>query len=126
MNKLTKTDFINSFICPTRLNYIKQPKIYTDSTENDEYLQSLSDGGYQIGKLAQLQHEDGIEVSETNYEAIIQTEKLLRNEKCIIFEAAIEYSNFFTESYPIDSDKSNTSCNFSNGKLILINIYKNS
>ena len=95
MNKLTKTDFINSFICPTRLNYIKQPEIYTDSTENDEYLQSLSDGGYQIGKLAQLQHEDGIEVSETNYEAIIQTEKLLKNEKCIIYEAAIEFSNFF-------------------------------
>ena len=92
---LTKTDFVNAFICPTKLNYIRFPEKYTDSSEEDEYLQSLSDGGYQVGKLAQLQFQDGIEVSYNNEEAIIETNKLINQDQAIIFEAAIDHANFF-------------------------------
>lgn len=92
---LTKTDFVNAFICPTKLNYIQQPEKYTDSSEEDEYLQSLSDGGYQVGKLAQLQFEEGIEASYKNEDALVETSNLINQEQATIFEAAIEHGNFF-------------------------------
>ena len=90
---LTKTDFISTFSCPTRLNYIRHPYKYTDSSEEDEFLQSLSDGGYQVGKLAQLNYQDGIEVSENREEAITETEDKMAEDSATIFEAAIEYKN---------------------------------
>lgn len=92
---LTKTDFINSFICPTKLNYLLSPDQYTDATVDDEYLQSLSDGGYQIGKLAQLYFKEGIEISDNNLTAINETSKLLKNNEIVLFEAAIQHANFF-------------------------------
>ena len=97
MNRLflTKTDFKSSFICPTRLNYIRFPKQFTDSTEKDEYLQSLSDGGYQIGKLAQLKYKHGIEIDEDNDKAIIESDNYMLKREVIIFEAAIQFDNFF-------------------------------
>ena len=91
---LTKTDFINAFICPTKLNYIRFPDQYTDSTEEDEYLQSLSDGGYQVGKLAQLGFKSGIEISENTNDAITQTELELRQASVVLFEGAIQHNNF--------------------------------
>jgi len=96
VNKLlTKTDFVSAFICPTRLNYIRFPYQFTDSTEEDEYLQSLSDGGYQIGKLAQLNFKNGIEVSEDSSIALNETNELMSKDNVIIFEAAIQFQNFF-------------------------------
>lgn len=92
---LTKTDFINSFICPTKLNYLSAPDQYTDATVDDEYLQSLSDGGYQIGKLAQLYFKEGVEISDNNLIAINETSKLLKNNEIVLFEAAIQHANFF-------------------------------
>jgi len=92
---LTKTDFVSAFSCPTRLNYIRHPYQYTDSTTEDEFLQSLSDGGYQVGKLAQLNHKEGIEASEDKDQAIKETEQRLGEDSAIIFEAAIEYQNFY-------------------------------
>ena len=94
-NLFTKTDFVSSFLCPTRLNYIRFPYQYTDSTEEDEYLQSLSDGGYQIGKLAQLNFKDGIEMSEDSSKALNETNELFAKPQVIIFEAAIQFNNFF-------------------------------
>ena len=94
-NLFTKTDFVSSFLCPTRLNYIRFPYQYTDSTEEDEYLQSLSDGGYQIGKLAQLNFKDGIEMSEDSSKALNETNELFVKPQVIIFEAAIQFNNFF-------------------------------
>lgn len=91
---LTKTDFINSFICPTKLNYIRQPHIFTDSTIDDEYLQSLSDGGYQVGKIAQLGFKNGIEIIENINDAIVQTESELKQINTVLFEGAIQHNNF--------------------------------
>jgi len=95
MNLLTKTDFVNAFTCPTKLNYIRKPDTYTDSTEEDEYMQSLSDGGYQVGKLAQLQFTNGIEISENNQDAIVETAQYLQQTKAVIFEGAIQHNDFF-------------------------------
>ena len=96
MNKhLTKTDFVTAFSCPTRLNYISYPFKYTDSTAEDEFLQSLSDGGYQVGKLAQLNYKDGFEASEDKDLAIRETEARLEEDLSVVFEAAIEYQNLY-------------------------------
>ena len=95
MNFLTKTDFVNAFTCPTKLNYLPYPNKFTDASIEDEYLQSLSDGGYQIGKLAQLQYKQGIETSIHNEEAITQTEEWLLQKDTVVFEAAIQHNNFF-------------------------------
>lgn len=94
-NFLTKTDFINAFICPTKLNYIQKPESFTDASEDDEYLQSLSDGGYQVGKLAQLNFKEGIEITENTIDAISQTSHLMKKDQVVLFEAAIQYKNFF-------------------------------
>ena len=95
MHFLTKTDFVNAFTCPTKLNYLPYPNKFTDASIEDEYLQSLSDGGYQIGKLAQLQHQNGIEASIQNTEAIAETEEWLRQKDVVIFEAAIQQNDYF-------------------------------
>ena len=92
---LTKTDFINTFSCPTRLNYILHPEIYTDSTEENEYLQSLSDGGYQVGKLAQLYYKEGIEITDNLIDAISETSNFMKKDEVVLFEAAIQYKNFY-------------------------------
>ena len=92
---LTKTDFINTFTCPTRLNYILHPEIYTDSTEENEYLQSLSDGGYQVGKLAQLYYKEGIEITDNLIDAISETSNFMKKDEVVLFEAAIQYKNFY-------------------------------
>ena len=94
-NFLTKTDFINAFICPTKLNYILHPEAYTDSSEEDDYLQSLSDGGYQVGKLAQLNYKEGIEITDNVIDAVAESANLMKKDEVVLFEAAIQYKNFY-------------------------------
>ena len=94
-NYLTKTDFINAFTCPTKLNYILHPDTYTDSSEDDDYLQSLSDGGYQVGKLAQLNYKEGVEITDNAIDAVAETSNLMKKDEVILFEGAIQYKNFY-------------------------------
>lgn len=91
---LSKSDFKLAQSCPTKLYYKKNN--YAECTEGDEYLQLLADGGYMVGKLAQLLYPEGIEVkteSGTGY-AVLETEALLSgNENMTLFEAAISVDN---------------------------------
>jgi hypothetical protein len=88
---LSKSDFKIARDCPTKLFYKK--KGYPNSNEENEYMMYLAEGGYLIGKYAQLMYPDGIEVktdSGTGY-AIIETKELLeKNKKITLFEAAVE------------------------------------
>ena len=94
-NYLTKTDFINTFTCPTKLNYILHPETYTDSSVEDDYLQSLSDGGYQVGKLAQLNYREGVEITDNVIDAVAETSNLMKKDEVVLFEAAIQHKNFY-------------------------------
>jgi hypothetical protein len=95
MKYLSKSDFKVAQTCPTKLFYKKQH--YESKHETNEYLKLLADGGFMIGKLAQLLYPNGIEIFEGRKEqqlAIEKTEKLLsENENIILFEPAIFFEN---------------------------------
>src|SRR5690349_20283211 len=88
---LSKSDFKVAHSCPTKLYYKKNG--YAPLNDEDDYLAMLAEGGYMVGKLAQLMFPDGIEVktdSGTGY-ALLETEALLNSGKDVtLFEAAIE------------------------------------
>lgn len=95
MKYLSKSDFKVAQSCPTKLFYKKQK--YTSAKDTNEYLALLADGGFMIGKLAQMLYPDGIEIVEGRGKqqlAIEQTEKLLaENENITLFEPAIYHEN---------------------------------
>ncbi|MBU1917452.1 DUF2779 domain-containing protein [bacterium] len=89
-NHLSKSDFKIACTCPSKLYYKK--KGYPSSMQNNEYIELLAEGGYMVGKLAQLYYPEGIEVKTkkgTKY-AIDETKELLKQDKVILFEPAIE------------------------------------
>ena len=51
---LTKSRFKTGTECPTKLFYTRKPTIYGDNNDDDAFLRALADGGFQVGKLAQL------------------------------------------------------------------------
>jgi len=92
---LSKSDFKVAQTCPTKLFYKKAK--YPSLKDENEYLALLADGGFMIGKLAQLLFPEGIEIVEgwgKQNEAIAETERLLtENEHITLFEPAILVNN---------------------------------
>ena len=91
---LSKSNFKIAQTCATKLFYAKNQ--YPSLNTGNEYLEILAEGGYMVGKLAQLLYPEGIEVlteNGTDY-AIAETEKLLANYDSItLFEAAISVNS---------------------------------
>lgn len=60
-------------------------------------MQALADGGFQVGKLAQLLWPDGHEItSKKHYEAELETQRYLSKAgEVVLFEPAIRYNNLF-------------------------------
>ena len=91
---LSKSNFKIAQTCATKLYYTKNK--YPSLNEGNEYLEILAEGGYMVGKLAQLLYPEGIEVKTENGTgyAIEETEKLLASHKNItLFEAAISVND---------------------------------
>lgn len=88
---LSKSDFKVAQDCATKLYYKKNN--YPSLKESNEYLQLLADGGYMIGKMAQLIYPEGIEITGKTDECIKATEDYLANDNCILFEPAIYVNN---------------------------------
>ena len=84
---LSKSDFKIARDCITKLYYKKMR--YPSSTDTDPFMQLLAEGGYMVGKLAQLLYPGVmIERMET---ALQETKRLLEtNENICIHEATIE------------------------------------
>src|SRR5438445_4990896 len=92
---LTKSRFKLGLECPTKLFYTKKDE-YFDGKLDDEFLQALADGGFQVGELAKLYYPGGVNIDELNYEiALSQTYTLLQQVNVIIYEAAFLYQNLF-------------------------------
>jgi hypothetical protein len=86
---LTKSLFKIGFECPAKLRYANDPA-YGSNQEDNEFLQTLADGGFQIGELAKLVFSDGVDVKEIDHiEALAQTAEYLTRDKIVIFEAAL-------------------------------------
>ena len=102
MRHLTKSRFKQGLECPTKLFYTKKEKEYANASNEDSFLQSLAEGGFQVGELAKFYfHDNPIEEKITietrnEKEAIAQTNEMLsRTGRVVIAEAAFKYKNLF-------------------------------
>jgi hypothetical protein len=85
---LSKSDFKTASSCPTKLFYKK--KRYPSTLDDNAYMAMLAEGGYMVGKMAQLYYPEGhlIETLDLQ-EAVKLTEELLQQESVTLFEPAI-------------------------------------
>ena len=75
---LTKSRFVSAIDCPTKLFYLGK-KEYRNINNEDSFLASLAQGGYQVGALAKFLFKNGIEIVDKSHEASIKiTEELLK------------------------------------------------
>lgn len=99
---LTKSKFKSGLECVTKLYYTGKKNEYADQKIDDKFLQALAEGGHQTGALALFEFSDNpiaddIEVKTLDYDESLRitNEKLVRDGKVIIAEAAFKYNNLF-------------------------------
>ncbi len=93
---LTKSRFKLALECPTKLYYTGKTGLYPDAKQEDEFLQALAEGGFQVGELAKLMFPGGVEITAKSHEEqIAQTRGLLERDEVTLFEAAICHGNLF-------------------------------
>ena len=90
---LSKTAFKLGHSCPTKLYSYR--KGYPSALNDNEYLKFLADGGHIVGKLAQMIYPGGvlIESHESLAEAVEETEKHLKKDSVVLYEAALRAGN---------------------------------
>jgi hypothetical protein len=92
---LTKSRFTMGLECPTKLHFTGKRE-FANSQTDDTFLQTLADGGFQVGELAKLMYPGAVEVREAGHEeALRRTDELLLREEVTIFEAAVRYGTLF-------------------------------
>jgi len=84
---LSKTAFKVGRSCPTKLYYYLNR--YPSTLDDDPYLELLSEGGFMVGKIAQLLYPEGIlvDTSQGVEAAFLETKELLKRPNVTIFEA---------------------------------------
>lgn len=99
---LTKSRFKLALECPTKLYYANSKNGYFDKNRDNDFLQSLADGGNQVGELAKYKyHPDPlgaeITVETLDYDkALEETKKKLQQPgRVVIAEAALLHKTFF-------------------------------
>ena len=90
---LTKSRFKLALECPTKLFYTRKSETYKNTKGENEFLESLAEGGFQVGKMATLLYPNGIEVqARKNQQAIEDTKKLLNTkDDIVLFEPAFAF-----------------------------------
>lgn len=82
--------------CPTKLYYAARPSEYANQKNIDPFLEELANSGHQVGELAKLYFPGGVEIKAHSIEEqIAETQRLLKEDQVIIFEAAIRHNNLF-------------------------------
>lgn len=94
---LTKSRFKLAVECPTKV-YYSLDRRYVNTKNEDEFLQALADGGFQVGELARLMYaaEDpgAVEVtSRDEAEQVGHTAELLGRGEATVFEGTIRHGN---------------------------------
>lgn len=96
---LTKSRFALALDCETKLFYTGKDDIYANQNIEDSFLESLAEGGFQVGELAKCYYPGGEQIDELDYAtALTRTQELLLQDKVIIYEAAFQYNNFFVRT----------------------------
>ncbi len=94
----TKSAFKIALECPRKLYYYRNPGIYANADAEDEFLQALAEGGFQVGELAKIYCEVPVEndIKEKDYAtSLARTQELMQQERVNIAEAAFRYGNLF-------------------------------
>ena len=80
-----------------RLNCSIQARSSTRIRSADnEFLEALAKGGYQVGALAKCYYPQGHDIETLDYDqAVAETNELLEQENVVIFEAAIQVERYF-------------------------------
>lgn len=92
---LTKSRFLLGIDCPSKLYYTRKNQ-YPDKKSENEFLEALAKGGYQVGALAKCYYPDGYDIETLEYEkAVEQTNELLEQESVVLFEAAFQVNRYF-------------------------------
>jgi hypothetical protein len=92
---LTKSRYLLGLDCPTKLYYTGKQE-YPDKNEDNEFLEALAEGGYQVGALARCYFPSGIEIESRDYDnSASETVNLLARADVVLFEAAFRWQNLF-------------------------------
>jgi len=92
---LTKSRFALALECPAKLFYTGKDE-YPNRKSDNEFLEALAKGGFQVGALAKCYYPGGQEIDTLDHEqAVEQTNELLEQEDVVIFEAAFQIGRFF-------------------------------
>ena len=93
---LTKSRFKLAMECPTKLFYTGKSDVYPDRKREDEFLQALAEGGFQVGELAKVMFPGGIEIKSRDHDAQVEeTARELQKPDVTLFEAALRHGEFF-------------------------------
>lgn len=98
---LTKSRFKLAHSCIMKLyysNHCNEIGGYKNQMEEDDFVRSLAEGGFQVGELAKIYCEVPKENDLENLigeDAIIRTKELLKQENVNIAEAAFQYKNMY-------------------------------
>ena len=94
----TKSAFKVALECPRGLYYYRNPDEYANADAEDEFLQALAEGGFQVGELAKIYGEVPPEndIEELDYDTSLRrTQELMQQERVNIAEAAFKFGNLF-------------------------------
>ena len=92
---LSKSRFIQGLGCPKKLVY-GADRSYLNRSDEDSFLASLAQGGFQVGEFAKAHFPGGVDVQTVEqHEALAITNELLERETVVIFEAAVQFENCF-------------------------------
>jgi hypothetical protein len=97
MKVLSKSRFKVGLECPNKL-YFHGDNTYANQKEENTFLASLAEGGFQVEALARLHYPDGIFIDARagDYQdAFLKTQKALENENVVIYEAAFLYNGLY-------------------------------
>jgi len=81
--------------CPTKLFYTGKDEVYRNTKNEDSFMASLAEGGFQVGKMATMLYPDGIEITEkSNEQALRRTQDLMQaSADVVLFEPAFAFDN---------------------------------
>ena len=78
------------------LYYYGKEDVYANNMQEDDFLMALAEGGYQVGELAKCYYPNGTDITDSGYDIPIEkTNELIKETNVVIFEAAIEFEDFF-------------------------------
>lgn len=93
----TKSAFKVSLDCPWKLYYYRNPNLYFNANAENDFLESLAQGGFQVGELAKIYSNVDVDMKDImDYDVSVKrTQELMKRDNVCIAEAAFRWGNMF-------------------------------